>query len=142
MCLSCQDVITKLPSFYNLIHLEVTAWFYMSYGYLDMGDQLPSRIVGTLLDLLHVSPYLESLVINEGYYEYESNYNDCRSVDLIPQCLLLHLKSIEFRRFWWNQFEMDMVRFFLKNAKVLQRDVHSIFHKTRRQYQLEFICIA
>ncbi|KAI3867294.1 hypothetical protein MKW98_001728 [Papaver atlanticum] len=116
MFLSHQDDLkTKLPLFYNLTHLEVTRNFYN--GYYGMGKG-PSQIVRVLLDFLHISPNVESLVFDEGIV---SDINDCWSVDLIPQCLLLHLKSIEFCGLFWYQFEKDLVRFFLKNVKALQR---------------------
>ncbi|KAI3983763.1 hypothetical protein MKX01_001167 [Papaver californicum] len=122
--LSNQDNFqTNLPSFYNLTHLKVTsASFYFGYGSRDEGN-LRSWIVGILLDFLHVSPNLESLVFAEGFGKgkYESNKNVGCLLDLVPQCLLLHLKSIEFCGFLWNEFEKDLVRLFLKNAKVLQR---------------------
>ncbi|XP_026442025.1 F-box/FBD/LRR-repeat protein At2g26030-like [Papaver somniferum] len=112
---------TSLPSFYYLTHLEVTsASLYFGYSCRDEG-KLPCWIVGILLDFLHISPNLKSLVFAEGFPHYESNNNDSWSPDFLPQCLLLHLKSIEFRGFFWNEFEKDLVRFLMKNSKVLER---------------------
>ncbi|XP_026423579.1 F-box/FBD/LRR-repeat protein At2g26030-like [Papaver somniferum] len=113
--------LTNLPSFYYLTHLEVTsASLYFGYNCRDEGN-LPRWIVGILLDFLHISPNLKSLVFAEGFSHSESNINYSWSADFLPQCLLLHLKSIEFRGFFWNEFEKDLVRFLMKNSKVLER---------------------
>ncbi|KAI3943855.1 hypothetical protein MKW92_009499 [Papaver armeniacum] len=110
-----------MPSFYNLIHLEImSAGLYDGYGCRDAGN-LHCWIVRILLNFLHISPNLESLVFVDGFRNNKSTNNDGWSLDLIPQCLLQHLKSIEFRGFFWNEFEKDLIRLFLKNARVLQR---------------------
>ncbi|KAI3901156.1 hypothetical protein MKW92_043577 [Papaver armeniacum] len=120
--LSYQDHFqTILSTFHNLIHLEVmSASFYLGYGCLDEG-MLPCWIVGRLFNFLHISPNLESLIFAEGFCKYESNNSDGWSLRLIPRCLLLSLKSIEFRGFSGMQIEKDLIRLFLKDAKVLQR---------------------
>ncbi|KAI3896622.1 hypothetical protein MKW92_038914, partial [Papaver armeniacum] len=119
--LTYQDRFLKsLPSFYNLIHLEIrSAGLEYAYGF---GDEcsLQCWVVGKLLSFLHVLPNLESLTVADGFCYYELCPYYYWSLDLIPQCMLFHLKTIEFRRFFWNLFEKDLVRLFLKNAKVLQ----------------------
>ncbi|XP_026421261.1 FBD-associated F-box protein At4g10400-like [Papaver somniferum] len=115
------DFQTKLPLYYNLNHLEVSraSFHFRRDGYFE--DNVQCWIVKVLFDFLQVSPNLESLIFDEGFSNCKSNNYDGWLMDLIPQCLLLHLKSIEFRGFFGKQIEKDLVRLFLKNAKVLQR---------------------
>ncbi|KAI3882259.1 hypothetical protein MKX03_009579, partial [Papaver bracteatum] len=116
------DFPTSMPSFSNLIHLEVmSADMYDGYGRHDEGNLRYWIVRRILLKFLHISPNLQSLVFVGGFRHNGSTNNDGWSPDLIPQCLLLHLKSIEFRGFFWNQFEKDLIRLFLKNARVLER---------------------
>ncbi|KAI3891558.1 hypothetical protein MKX03_033105 [Papaver bracteatum] len=121
-CLSYQDHFqTILPAFHNLIHLEVTsASLYFGFGCRDEG-KLPCWVVGILLNFLHISPNLESLIFAEGFCRYASSNSNDWSLSLVPQCLLRSLKSIEFHGFWGKQVEKDLIRLFLKNAKVLQK---------------------
>ncbi|RZC81049.1 hypothetical protein C5167_043622 [Papaver somniferum] len=119
--LTYQDHFLKsLSPFYNLIHLEVTtAASHFGGGFHDEVI-LPCWTVETLYKFLHVSPNLESLIFVDGFCDYEAYPSDEWSLDLVPHCLLRHLKSIEFRGCFWNQAEKDLVRLFLKNANVLQ----------------------
>ncbi|OVA09206.1 F-box domain [Macleaya cordata] len=91
--------LTNLPAFCNLIHLEVSS-------------SLLFTTVRTLIDFLHISPNLESL----GCFD---DGDDGWTLNLVPQCLLLHLKSVEFHQF--DGCELDVVKLFLKNAGVLQK---------------------
>ncbi|XP_026400208.1 FBD-associated F-box protein At5g22730-like [Papaver somniferum] len=120
--LSYQDHFQKkMPTFHNLIHLEVTsARLYFGLGCRDEGN-LPCWVVGILLDFLHISPNLESLIFAEGLCRYASTNSNEWSLSPIPQCLLRSLKSIEFQGVWGKQVEKDLIRLFLKNAKVLQK---------------------
>ncbi|KAI3836544.1 hypothetical protein MKW92_012539 [Papaver armeniacum] len=111
----------NLPTFHNLIHLEVTtARLYFGLGCRDEGN-LPCWVVGILLDFLHISPNLESLIFAEGLCRYASTNSNEWSLSPIPQCLLRSLRSIEFHGVWGKQVEKDLIRLFLKNAKVLQK---------------------
>ncbi|KAI3912448.1 hypothetical protein MKW92_026783 [Papaver armeniacum] len=118
-----------LHNFFTLLDAEIVlsrsadmgeTGMYDGYGCRDAGN-LHSWIVKILLNFLHISPNLESVVFVDGFRNNKSTNNDGWSLDLIPQCLLLHLKSVEFRGFFWNEFEKDLIRLFLKNARVLQR---------------------
>ncbi|KAI3878029.1 hypothetical protein MKW98_008306 [Papaver atlanticum] len=110
-------LLQSLPVFHNLVHLEVIT----ADSYVGSDDEvLQCWIVEMLLKFLHISPNLESLIFVDGFCDYEAYPSYDWSLDLIPQCLLLHLKSIEFRGCFWNQAEKDLVRLFLKNAKALQ----------------------
>ncbi|KAI3835249.1 hypothetical protein MKW98_020365 [Papaver atlanticum] len=119
--LTHQDHFLKsLSPFYNLIHLEVTTAASHNGGGFHDEVILPCWTVETLFKFLHVSPNLESLIFADGFCDYEAYPSYDWSLDLIPHCLLQHLKSIEFRGCFWNQAEKDLVRLILKNAKVLQ----------------------
>ncbi|KAI3878016.1 hypothetical protein MKW98_008293 [Papaver atlanticum] len=119
--LTYQDHFLKsLSPFYNLILLEVTtAASHIGYGF-DDEVILPCWTVETLFKFLHVSPNLESLIFVDGFCDYKAYPSYDWWLDLIPHCLLQHLKSIEFRGCFWNQAEKDLVRLFLKKEKVLQ----------------------
>ncbi|MCL7048629.1 hypothetical protein MKW94_008417, partial [Papaver nudicaule] len=114
--LSCQGHLqTSLPSFCNLIHLEVNiGGWYLEY---ERGNK------EQLLNFLHISPNLKSLIFAEGYRNYESYSNYGCSLDLVPRCLSLHLKSVEFRGFFGTELEMCLLELFLRNARVLRRVV-------------------
>ncbi|OVA09210.1 F-box domain [Macleaya cordata] len=76
------DPLTNLPTFYNLIHLEVSLMF-------------PCSANGTLLEFLQIAPNLESLVFVEGFNQNISNGDDSWALNLMSPYLLLHLKSEE-----------------------------------------------
>ncbi|MCL7034203.1 hypothetical protein MKW94_011117 [Papaver nudicaule] len=72
----------------------------------------------TLLNFLEFSPYLESLVINKVKYTGKANENTL-TFNKVPRCLEC-LKSIEIRKFNGYPKELEMVKFVLKHARVLQ----------------------
>ncbi|XP_026416084.1 putative F-box/FBD/LRR-repeat protein At5g22670 [Papaver somniferum] len=88
---------TSFPTFGNLIRLEV--------------DDIQMK---TLLNFLELSPNLESLVINEVEYMGGENVSTFK---VVPQCLVVSLKSIEIRKFTGY---LEMVKFVLKHGRVLQ----------------------
>ncbi|OVA09211.1 F-box domain [Macleaya cordata] len=55
----------------------------------------------------------------EGFEEYLNNSGGWK-LNLVPQFLLLHLKSVEFKEFYGHRRELLVVKLFLKNAPVLQ----------------------
>ncbi|MCL7030313.1 hypothetical protein MKW94_011848, partial [Papaver nudicaule] len=75
---------TCFPTFVNLITLEVSI--------------IKAQQVRTLFSFLHFSPNLESLVFGRVIFPDEVN-EDALTLDVVPHCLLMHLKSIEFRDF-------------------------------------------
>ncbi|OUZ99936.1 F-box domain [Macleaya cordata] len=102
------DLLTYLPKFYNLIRLEVSSQFSCETG-------------RPLLDFLHISPNLESLVFTQGLNGNLSNGDPVWAENLVPECLLLHLKAVEFREFHGKLRELNVIKFFLKNSRILER---------------------
>ncbi|KAI3909793.1 hypothetical protein MKW98_014210 [Papaver atlanticum] len=95
---------TSFPTFENLIHLEV-----YDIRYLQMK---------TLLNFLEFSPNLESPVIKKVEFSGRFNENTL-TFNEVPRCLEC-LKSIEIQKFNGHPKELEMVKFVLKHARVLQ----------------------
>ncbi|RZC71883.1 hypothetical protein C5167_035111 [Papaver somniferum] len=94
---------TRFPTF-NLITLEVSF--------------IKTQLVKPLFTFLQFSPNLESLVFN-GVCRDKVN-DEALTLDGVPRCLLMHLKSIKFRYYNGQLKELDLVQLFLQNARVLQ----------------------
>ncbi|GFP96494.1 putative fbd-associated F-box protein at3g50710 [Phtheirospermum japonicum] len=43
----------------------------------------------------------------------------------VPACLLFHLRIVRIDYFWFTEQEFNMVRYILRNAKVLRMEIHS-----------------
>ncbi|XP_058179438.1 F-box/LRR-repeat protein At4g14103-like isoform X2 [Rhododendron vialii] len=91
--------------------------------YLELGDVRGVRWK-FLPELLENSPRLETLVFKEGLgYEYgmfpQSSWNLAQNV--VPSCLLFHLKVMEITDFNGSKEEWEIVDYFLQNAKVLEK---------------------
>ncbi|MCL7027966.1 hypothetical protein MKW94_003572, partial [Papaver nudicaule] len=72
---------------------------------------------GTLLKFLQFTPNMESLAVTVS----GSGVNeDAFTLNLVPHCLLLHLKKIEVRDFTGHPQELKFVKYFWKNARILQ----------------------
>ncbi|KAI3851164.1 hypothetical protein MKX03_007229 [Papaver bracteatum] len=95
---------TRFPTFNNLITLEVSF--------------IKTQLVEPLFSFLQFSPNLESLVFN-GVCRDKAN-DEALTLDGVPRCLLMHLKSIKFRYYEGQLEELDLVQLFLQNARVLQ----------------------
>ncbi|MCL7039292.1 hypothetical protein MKW94_024320, partial [Papaver nudicaule] len=96
---------TSFPTFYNLITLEVSI--------------IKARQVRSLFSFLQFSPNLESLFFGRVTFLDEADEDEF-TLDVVPQCLLMHLKSVEFQDFEGQPSELDLVQQFLQNAGVLQ----------------------
>ncbi|KAI3881815.1 hypothetical protein MKW92_031418 [Papaver armeniacum] len=92
-------------TFTNLITMEVSF--------------IKTQQVGSLFTFLQFSPNLESLVFSGICCRDEVN-EDVLTLDVMPHCLLVCLKSIKFQNFKGELEELDLVQLFLQNAKVLQ----------------------
>ncbi|KAK9734549.1 hypothetical protein RND81_04G147500 [Saponaria officinalis] len=106
----------KLPVFRNLRSLEL--------GAFDM----PRWHVALLL-ILHCSPSLETLVFPEGLYdnvhamekvEDVVEAEGWRTTQTMPSCFLSHLKRIVFNRCFGFDRELNMIKFLLSKALVLE----------------------
>ncbi|KAI3958509.1 hypothetical protein MKW92_026417 [Papaver armeniacum] len=82
--------------------------------YLEMVDYQ----VSTILKFLQFSPNLITLVIDEVFY---IENEDALTLDTVPHCLLLHLKSIEIQKFEGQPEELNFVKYILGNARVLEK---------------------
>ncbi|XP_026390863.1 FBD-associated F-box protein At5g27750-like [Papaver somniferum] len=94
----------SFPTFNNLNTLEVSF--------------IKTRLVKPLFTFLQFSPNLESLVFS-GVCGDKIN-EDAFTLDVVPHCLLMNLKSIKFQYFKGQLKELDLVQLFLQNARVLQ----------------------
>ncbi|KAI3831857.1 hypothetical protein MKX03_022229 [Papaver bracteatum] len=103
-----QDVFTNWPMFYNLVHLEVSSKISFSKD-------------KTLLNFLRISPNLVTLVIVQGFVGQLSNTDSGWRPDMVPQCMLLHLKAVKLCEFYGCLEDLNAVKTFLKNARVLKR---------------------
>ncbi|KAI3882650.1 hypothetical protein MKX03_000090 [Papaver bracteatum] len=95
---------TSFPTFDNLICLEV-----YDIRYLQMKK---------LLNFLEFSPNLEALLIKKVKFSGKVDENTL-TFNKVPSCLEC-LKSIEFQKFNGYLKELEMVKFVLKHARVLQ----------------------
>ncbi|KAI3897042.1 hypothetical protein MKX03_015866 [Papaver bracteatum] len=95
------------PSFRNLVSLEVGVIYYSQ--------------IGSLYDIvLQHSPNLTSLSFHKLFSSPEVVENPL-PLNIVPSCLLLCLKYIEFQNFDGNPQEMEVVKLFLESAQVLQK---------------------
>ncbi|KAK2414076.1 hypothetical protein QL285_036711 [Trifolium repens] len=99
-----------IPTFHNLTQLELDS--------LDYNWQF-------LLQVLNHCPKLQKLEIYEAdTYEVTWTRKDDREnwvdPDFVPQCISLHLRTCNLYAFLGLQGELQLARYILKNAKVLQ----------------------
>ncbi|KAI3955434.1 hypothetical protein MKW98_018535 [Papaver atlanticum] len=107
--LSCADdnAFGELPSFHNLTCLEVV-W------------SSPDPIGSALMRLLQISLKLETLVFSHGIDARLCGEDNGWKLTTVPECLLSHLRVLEFHQFCGDQREIGAVKLFSENAKVLQ----------------------
>ncbi|KAF6150913.1 hypothetical protein GIB67_000079 [Kingdonia uniflora] len=107
-CLSYRkDLLRYLPTFHNLIHLEVN-----------------SKVIDTiqvLIDVLQVSPNLEHLVLTRGFCSYFDTGDDVCMLNTTRSCLFVHLKAAAFMNFEGYKTESYLLKFLLENARVLEK---------------------
>lgn len=72
-----------------------------------------------LKDFLHCSPNLEVLIL-EGARIFDSA-ELWRPPPQVPSCLELHLKEIEILQFDGKEYQIDLIKYLLENAKVLKK---------------------
>ncbi|XP_026411071.1 F-box protein At1g60400-like [Papaver somniferum] len=91
--------------FRNLVSFEVDI---MYYGQIkSLFDTIPQ-----------FSPNL-TLPVFLQLFAYDKVGEDALSLNIVPRCLLLCLKSIEIRSFYGHPGEIEVVKLFLENARVL-----------------------
>ncbi|XP_059669373.1 putative FBD-associated F-box protein At3g50710 [Cornus florida] len=76
-----------------------------------------------LPNVLESSPQLKTLVFEELHLaeREEGHHKHWHSPQRVPSCLLFHLKVIEIKWFTGERDEFNVVKYFLKNAKVLKK---------------------
>ncbi|KAF5206905.1 Fbd-associated f-box protein [Thalictrum thalictroides] len=97
---SREDTLAHVPTFSSLVDLTVTA---------ESGDIDASN----LMSLLHKMPCIEYLSFCAPYTF--DNYND-----IIPQCILSHLKFVELNDFFGSESELRLVKVLLTNGRLLE----------------------
>ncbi|RZC52589.1 hypothetical protein C5167_021015 [Papaver somniferum] len=128
------DLFTNWPMFHNLVYLEVASKISFSED-------------KTLLNYLRISPNLATIIIaqclaihcafdffvkfhtllnsNEfrllGFVGYLSSTDGGWTLNMVPQCMLLHLKAANFFEFYGCLEDLNVVQTFLKYARVLER---------------------
>lgn len=108
----------SLPIFRNLTRLE-----------LKVNSSFDS---GFILHLLSVMPNLEVFVVDNGKFV---NQHSHLFPENVPECVSLRLKEVKFKRFFMMEYEFKLVKYFLKNAKVL--DTLKIVSMDKWKNQLE-----
>ncbi|KAI3877777.1 hypothetical protein MKX03_019217 [Papaver bracteatum] len=93
--------VPRVSAFESMIHLET------GYSHAD-----------TVLKFLQFTPNLESLAIVPGLFNKVNE--DAFTSNLVPSCLLLHLKTIEVREFEGQPEELKLVKYIWTNARILQ----------------------
>ncbi|KAL2336807.1 hypothetical protein Fmac_011253 [Flemingia macrophylla] len=115
--------VSDIPVFDNLIQLEFS---YSSYSW-----NLLSRI-------LQGSHKLEVLMVYKETQKYtkgpESRWNH---LPLIPECILLHLKTFCFREYQGMEDELDFVGYIMQNARALETIIIYISTSLRLEVQLQ-----
>ncbi|RDY02451.1 F-box/FBD/LRR-repeat protein, partial [Mucuna pruriens] len=95
------DTFTHLPAFGRLTYLQL--------------NEITSE---ALLNLLHNSPILNTLVLQNGVSELNKDVLTGASV---PQCFLSSLKVFVFKGFSVHEHEVLLAKFVIANAAVLER---------------------
>ncbi|XP_026397896.1 F-box/FBD/LRR-repeat protein At2g26030-like [Papaver somniferum] len=113
---------SRLPTFHNLRRLEVSS-------------KRTCVTVTTLVYLLSTLPNLESIVIAQGFSQF-NQVNDFGR-QKVPECLLLHLKAVEVREFNGSKEELNVISFFLKESLIL-RTMDIVFSSTFPQSWKDF----
>ncbi|KAI3835328.1 hypothetical protein MKW98_020444, partial [Papaver atlanticum] len=98
-------IASQLPTFHNLRRLEVSS-------------KMSCATVTALVYLLSTLPNLESIVIAQGFSQFNQVSDFGRQK--VTECLLLHLKAVEVREFNGTKEELNVINFFLKESLVLQ----------------------
>ncbi|ESW21369.1 hypothetical protein PHAVU_005G064900 [Phaseolus vulgaris] len=94
-----RDIFTHLPAFGRLTYLQL------------------NEVTGeALLNILHSSPMLSTLVLQNGVSELNK---DVTSAPL-PQCFLSSLKVFQFKEFNAHEHELVLGKLVMANAKVLE----------------------
>ncbi|XP_057418817.1 putative F-box/FBD/LRR-repeat protein At4g13965 [Lotus japonicus] len=103
--LEIKQVHHDFPSFHNLTQLELLIE-------LDKSQ--------LLAEMLKHCPKLQSLSLQVREEDWMRGPENWADPDFVPECLLLNLKTCSFRYFEDLEVELQLARYILKNARVLQ----------------------
>ncbi|KAK7401728.1 hypothetical protein VNO78_13432 [Psophocarpus tetragonolobus] len=96
-----RDIFNHLPSFGRLTYLQL------------------NEVTGeALLNILHNSPILDTLVLQNGVSEFNKDVLTSASM---PQCFLNSLKVFQFKEFNVHKHELFLAKFVMANAAVLEQ---------------------
>ncbi|KAI8558059.1 hypothetical protein RHMOL_Rhmol04G0059100 [Rhododendron molle] len=104
-----ENLLDHLPTFYNMIHLELNLEFY-------------GLCFGILIVLLEKSPKLEFLNFEKGF---DRDNMEGYTLGRVPSCFTSSLKTVRIAYFDEDPEEMWFILFLLKNATVLERKAKS-----------------
>ncbi|XVF03938.1 hypothetical protein REPUB_Repub05bG0036600 [Reevesia pubescens] len=84
-------------------------------------DVLP--VLSSVSGFLEFLPNLETLVLRDLVWNEVKNSQDAiwSPPEKVPSCLLFHLKEIEFQGFRGHRHLIEMIKYFLKNGRVLEK---------------------
>ncbi|KAI3849476.1 hypothetical protein MKX03_033768, partial [Papaver bracteatum] len=107
------SLLTDLPAFNNLIHLEVCSRYYCR----NFGSDSVS-VMRRFFRFLQLSPNLESIVFAQSIHIRDEEDDGCWSLD--PKYSLPNLKSIKVGYFDGEPAELNAIKLFLKYAGFLE----------------------
>ncbi|XP_014500781.1 F-box/FBD/LRR-repeat protein At3g14710-like [Vigna radiata var. radiata] len=94
------DIFTHLPAFGRLTYLQL------------------NEVTGeALLNILHNSPRLDTLVLQNGVFDFNK---DALVSTSVPQCFLSSLKVFQFKGFNVHEHELLLAKLVMENAAVLE----------------------
>ncbi|KAF7120504.1 hypothetical protein RHSIM_Rhsim13G0198300 [Rhododendron simsii] len=118
----------KLPLFRNLIHLELIVPGDFSWRRLpDLLCSAPN--LGTLV-MWKVRSCVKDLPNEEGDYYCNFSWVEPQKA---PSCFLSHLENLTIMRFDGEDHELELLKYFLENGKVLKKVLIGCCHLTPEQ---------
>ncbi|KAI3971523.1 hypothetical protein MKW92_035778 [Papaver armeniacum] len=125
-------LLADLSTFCNLVRLEVSSAFWSSW---DPHASVVSSMK-IFLWFLQLAPNLESIDFTEGVRGDDLPDYDW-TVNSLPQNSLPNLKVVVIRNFMGRKVELDVVKFFLANAGVLQTVTIMISKCLLKDYKMQ-----
>ncbi|KAL2331259.1 hypothetical protein Fmac_018840 [Flemingia macrophylla] len=99
--MNAANILTHLPVFGRLTHLQL------------------NEVSGeALFNLLHNSPILNTLLLQNGVFDLNK---DVMTTASVPQCFLSSLRDFELKEFNVHEHELLLAKFVMANAAILER---------------------
>ncbi|KAF9589598.1 hypothetical protein IFM89_025881 [Coptis chinensis] len=99
-----------LPEFASLTDLRV---------FVDCDDYENNFDFGCLISILHKMPNINSFIFEAPVSCVLIEHGP--TLEIVPQCVQSHLKSVELRFYTGSDLELCLVKFLLKNAMALEK---------------------